>query len=81
MATAAVVVPAAIKGAADVASGVMGGKGAKAAAQTQLQGTREALAFQREQEANRKAEYDKAMAAYQSQWNAWNANRMALLQR
>jgi hypothetical protein len=47
---------------------------ANKAAEMQLQGNREALAFQREQEAARKAQFDRAYAM-------WNAGRNALLQR
>jgi len=40
-----------------------------------------ALDFTKEQEAGRRAEYEKATQAYQRQWEAWNGQRMALLQR
>jgi hypothetical protein len=70
-----------IGGGAQLASGVMGGKAADKAAKTQLQGNREALAYQRESEAGRRADYEKANAAYQAKWDAWNNNRMALLNR
>jgi hypothetical protein len=73
--------PSAIQAGGQIGAAYMGGKGADKAAQTALQGNREALAFQREQEAGRRADYEKANAAYQAKWNAWNANRMALLNR
>jgi hypothetical protein len=41
----------------------------------------QALAYTKEQEAARRADFAQAQAAYQRQWEAWNAQRMALLQR
>jgi hypothetical protein len=73
--------PSAIQAGGQIGAAYMGGKGADKAAQTALQGNREALAFQREQEAGRRADYEKANTAYQAKWDAWNANRMALLNR
>ena len=67
-------IPAAIQGVSSVASGVMGGKGAKKAADTQLTATREALAFQREQKAAEEKRYADAM-------NLWLSGRRQLLDR
>jgi hypothetical protein len=88
---------AAVIGAGLTAAGVVGGAkigagGNKAAAEAdaranaaateaQLTGSREALAFAREQEAARKAEHERAAAAYAAQWDARENARMALLQR
>lgn len=78
---APIIVPAAIAAGSAIAGAVMGGKGAKGAAETQLQGTREALAFQQRQENDRKAAYDKSVGQYEQQVAAWNANRSALAER
>lgn len=77
----AVAIPAGIAAVGTLGGAALGGKAAKEAAKIQLQGTREALAFQREQETARRAEYDKAMGQYEAKWGAWNASRNALLQR
>jgi hypothetical protein len=65
----------------DIAKGILGGKAADKAAKTQLQANRETIAYQREQEAARRGDFEKANTAYQAKWEAWNANRMALLNR
>jgi hypothetical protein len=52
-----------------------------AATEAQLTGSREAIAFAREQEAARKAEHERAAAAYAAQWDARENARLALLQR
>lgn len=74
---AAVAVPAI----ASVVGAGVGAYGQHKATQAQSKANQQALAFQREQEAARKANFDKAMAAYEQKWNAWNASRNALLQR
>ena len=66
--------PAAIQAGGQLAGAAVGGKGAKAAAQIQARSNAEALAFTREQDAKGRADWDKAM-------QAWEANRNALLQR
>lgn len=71
----------AIQAGGQIAGAVVGGKGAKAAAETQLQGTREALAFQQRQENDRKAAFNKSVARYEQQVAAWNANRSVLAER
>jgi hypothetical protein len=65
----------------NLAGAVVGGKGAKGAAQIQAQTADKALAFAREQEAAKKAAYDQSMKSYESRWNAWQGQRTALLQR
>jgi hypothetical protein len=40
-----------------------------------------ALNLERQKDAQRKKEYDAAMAAYKPEWEAWNARRNALLAR
>jgi hypothetical protein len=74
MATAAVVAPAIIQGASQIASGAMGGKGAKDAAKIQAQTADKALAFERETEARRQENFQKA-------YNLWEGNRRILAQR
>ena len=71
----------AITGAATLGGAALGGKGQNKATEAASKSNAAALAFEREREAMRKAEYDKAMQMYQSQWNAWNASRNALLDR
>ena len=68
------IIPAAISGAASLGGAAMGGKAANKAAKLQSQSTDKALAFQREQEASRKANYDKA-------YNMWLTSRNQLLER
>ena len=57
-----------------VAAGALGGKAAKEAGKTQLQGQREALAYQREQQAKEEARYNQAL-------QLWNASRKVLAER
>ena len=68
------IIPAAISGAASLGGAAMGGKAANKAAKLQSQSTDKALAFSREQEAARKANYDKA-------YNMWLSSRNQLLER
>lgn len=70
-----------IQAAGQLFGAYMASRGQNKATQASSQATAAALQFQREQEARRKAEYDKAMQAYEAKWNAWNATRTALLQR
>ncbi len=63
-----------IEAPAQLAGAAMGGKAQKKAAQMQQQSTREALAFEKEKEARRQADYDKA-------YGIWQAGRQALAQR
>jgi hypothetical protein len=76
-----VVVAAGIAAAGSVAAGAMGSRASNKATTASAKANSDALAFQREQEAGRRAEFDKAQGRYEQQWNAWNANRNALLQR
>jgi hypothetical protein len=67
-----------VVGAAAVAGGAaLAGSALSARAES----TDKALAFQREQEAQKRAQYDQAMKAYEAKWNAWQSGRNALLQR
>ena len=68
------IIPAAIGAASSLGGAALGGKGAKQAAQMQMQSQDKALGFAREQEMARRADWQQAMAAY-------NANRNALLAR
>jgi len=44
-------------------------------------GNTAALDYTKQQEATRRADYDKATELWKAQWNAWNGQRMAYLQR
>ena len=70
-----------ITGPATLAAGYMQSKSANKATKAQQEANAAALAFEREKYADTRANYEKAMGAYQNQWNAWNQGRMALLQR
>lgn len=70
-----------VGGASELAGAALGGKAAKSAAKTQAQTTDKTLQFAREQEAAKKLQYEAAMKAYQQKWEAWQAQRTALLQR
>ena len=72
---------AGIGAAGNLAGAALGGKAAKSAAKTQAQTTDKTLQFAREQEAAKKLQYEAAMKAYQQKWEAWQAQRTALLQR
>lgn len=63
-----------VSGVGSIAGGALSGKAAKEAAKMQLQSNREALAFSREQEATRKANYDRA-------YGIWDASRQELMRR
>lgn len=75
------VAAAGIGAGASVLGGVLGMKGAKSASNASLQAQREALAYEREKEAARKAEYDQAVKRHEAQTAAWEANRRGLLGR
>jgi hypothetical protein len=64
-----------------VVGGVLQSRATNKATAASSKANTEALDYTKEQETARRADYDKATAAYQQQWNAWNAQRMALLQR
>ena len=67
-------IPAIIGGATALGGAALGGKAANKAAKAQAASTDKALAFSREQEAARKANYDKA-------YSMWLSSRNQLLQR
>ena len=67
-------IPALIGAGASLGGAAMGGKAANKAAKAQAASTDKALAFSREQEASRKANYDKA-------YNMWLSSRNQLLER
>lgn len=90
--TTAAVIAAGIGAAGGVTGGVLASKGNKEAAKSQERSNQaaltsqdkaaaEALAFEREREAARKAEHDMAMQAYRAQWNAREQARVGLLRR
>lgn len=70
-----------IPAAASVAGAVIGSRATNKATQSAQQANQQALAYQRQQENIRKAEYDAAVRQYREQWMAWQANRDALLRR
>lgn len=74
-----VVAAAAIGGAASLAGGALAARSAGKAGKLQAQSTDKALAFEREQEANRKAEYEQQVALKQKQWDAYQQARVAAL--
>ena len=67
-------IPAIIGGATALGGAALGGKAANKAAKAQAASTDKALAFSREQEAARKANYDKA-------YSMWLSSRNQLLER
>ena len=73
--------PALILAGASLAGAGVNSLGGKSAAKSQAKSASEALDFAKQEEASRKAEYDQSMELYKQQWNAWNAQRMGLLQR
>lgn len=64
-----------IQGGSQVVGGLAGKHGAGKAAELQYRSAQDALAFEREQEATRKAEYEKQQAALKAQWDAEQARR------
>jgi hypothetical protein len=77
---AAIAAPA-IGAAGSLAAGVLGSRAQSKATDASLQAQREALAYEKQKDAERKAEYDKAMKMYQAQMEAWQGNRRALARR
>jgi hypothetical protein len=67
-------IPAAIGGAASLGGAAMGGKGAKAAAQSQERSSAAALDFAKEQERTRQANFQRA-------YDIWDRSRQALLDK
>jgi hypothetical protein len=76
-----VVIAAGIAAAGTVGGAYLASRSSNKATDASSKANAEALAYTKEQEAGRRAEYEKATQAYQRQWEAWNAQRMALLQR
>lgn len=70
-----------IGGGAQLASGIMGGKGAEKAAKIQAQSQQAALNFAREQEAEQKRRYEQGYGQFNQQTADWYAARNALLNR
>jgi hypothetical protein len=62
-----------------VAGGYMQSKAANKATEASERASQQALAYEREKEARRRQEYDRASAQALQQWNAWNQNRMEAL--
>jgi hypothetical protein len=62
-------------------AGILGSRSQGKATDASLQAQREALAYEKQKDAERKAEYDKAMKMYQAQMEAWQGNRRALARR
>ena len=76
-----VAIAAGIGAVGSLASGYLASRSANKATKAQSQSNAAALAFERERDARRQANYEAAMGAYRNQWDAWNQGRMALLQR
>lgn len=74
-----VVVAAGIAGAATLGGAALASRASNKATSAQKDSNDAALAFTREQEAYKRAQYEKAMAAYEQQYNAAQARRDALL--
>ncbi len=70
-----------IGGGAQLASGLLGGKGAEKAAKAQERSAAAALAFAREQEAEQKRRYEQGYGQFNQQTADWYAARNALLNR
>jgi hypothetical protein len=64
-----------------IVAGYLAKKGSDKATDASSKANAEALAYTKQQEATRRAEYDKAMELYKAQYEAWNGQRMAYLQR
>jgi Flp pilus assembly protein TadB len=74
-------VVAGIGAAATLGGAVMGSRANSKASQATERATNQALAFEREKEARRRAEHDRYQAERMRQWNAFQAQRAGLLQR
>lgn len=75
------VVAAGITAAGALAGGALASRASNKATSASSKANAEALAYTKEQEAARRADFAQAQQAYQRQWEAWNAQRMALLGR
>lgn len=86
------VAAAAVTAAATLAGGYLSGRGSSNAARSQERSSREAtraqeraaneaLAFEREKKAAEEVRYERAVAEYKQQWDAWNSARMGLMRR
>lgn len=75
------VAAAAITAAATLAATKMSSNASGKASRSQAKATDDALQFEREREATRRAEYDRAQKMQQAAWEAREANRLAILRR
>ena len=64
-----------------VIAGYLASRATNKATKAASAGTTAALDYTKQQEATRRADYDKATELWKAQWNAWNDQRMAYLQR
>jgi hypothetical protein len=76
-----VVIAAGIAAAGTLGGAALASRSSNKATDASSKANAEALAYTKEQETTRRADYAQAQQAYQRQWEAWNAQRMALLQR
>lgn len=76
-----VVIAAGIGAAGALGGAALASRASNKATDASSKANAEALSYTKEQETARRADYDKANQAYQRQWETWNAQRMALLQR
>jgi hypothetical protein len=70
-----------VKGVATLGGAVLGARANNKASEATERSTNQALAFEREKEARRRAEHDRYQAERMRQWNAFQAQRAGLLQR
>jgi hypothetical protein len=76
-----VVIAAGIAAAGTLGGAALNSRASNKATDASSKANTEALAYTKEQETARRAEHDKATELWKAQWNAWNDQRMALLQR
>ena len=75
------IVPAVIGGVTGLGGAALGGKAQAKATEAQAKSAADALAYQKQLNAQKMDMYNKSMADYQQKWSAWEGNREALLKR
>jgi hypothetical protein len=74
-------IAAGVTGAAALGGAVIQSRSADRAMDAQTKASDQAISFEREREEARRAERARAMAQYQAQWDAWNAERQRMIRR
>jgi hypothetical protein len=74
-------IAAGVTGAAALGGAVIQSRSANRAMDAQTKASDQAISFEREREEARRAERARAMAQYQAQWDAWNAERQRMIRR